>query len=82
MSVYDKLSSLGITLPPVAAPAAAYVPFVRTGNLVFLSGHIAKKTARSGPASSARTSAPKKASRPRAPLPSTCSARCMRPWAT
>ncbi|MCR8961431.1 RidA family protein [Variovorax sp. S2] len=43
MSVYDKLSSLGITLPPVAAPAAAYVPFVRTGNLVFLSGHIAKK---------------------------------------
>jgi len=43
MSVYDKLSSLGITLPPVAVPAAAYVPFVRTGNLVFLSGHIAKK---------------------------------------
>jgi len=43
MSVYDKLSQLGIQLPPVAAPAAAYVPFVRTGNLVFLSGHIAKK---------------------------------------
>ena len=43
MSVYDKLSSLGITLPPVAVPAAAFVPFVRTGNLVFLSGHIAKK---------------------------------------
>jgi enamine deaminase RidA (YjgF/YER057c/UK114 family) len=43
MSVYDKLSELGITLPPVAAPAAAYVPFVQTGNLVFLSGHIAKK---------------------------------------
>ena len=43
MSVYDKLSQLGITLPPVAVPAAAYVPFVRTGNLVFLSGHIAKK---------------------------------------
>jgi enamine deaminase RidA (YjgF/YER057c/UK114 family) len=30
-------------LPPVAVPAAAYVPFVRTGSLVFLSGHIAKK---------------------------------------
>ena len=30
-------------MPPVATPAAAYVPFVRTGNLVFLSGHIAKK---------------------------------------
>lgn len=43
MSVYDTLSQLGITLPPVAVPAAAYVPFVRTGNLVFLSGHIAKK---------------------------------------
>jgi enamine deaminase RidA (YjgF/YER057c/UK114 family) len=42
MSVYDKLKELGITLPPVATPAAAYVPFVRTGNLVFLSGHIAK----------------------------------------
>ena len=43
MSIYDKLTQLGITLPPVATPAAAYVPFVRTGNLVFLSGHIAKK---------------------------------------
>ena len=43
MSVYDKLQDLGITLPPVATPAAAYVPFVRTGNLVFLSGHIARK---------------------------------------
>jgi enamine deaminase RidA (YjgF/YER057c/UK114 family) len=43
MSVYDTLKSLNITLPPVAVPAAAYVPFVQTGNLVFLSGHIAKK---------------------------------------
>ncbi len=43
MSVYDKLKELGITLPPVATPAAAYMPFVQTGNLVFLSGHIAKK---------------------------------------
>jgi enamine deaminase RidA (YjgF/YER057c/UK114 family) len=43
MSVYDRLQSLGITLPPVAVPAAAYVPFVQTGKLVFLSGHIAKK---------------------------------------
>ena len=42
MSVYDRLKSLGIDLPPVAVPAAAYVPFVQTGNLVFLSGHIAK----------------------------------------
>ena len=43
MSVYDKLQDLGITLPPLATPAAAYVPFVRTGNLVFISGHIARK---------------------------------------
>ncbi|HEX5391346.1 MAG TPA: RidA family protein [Burkholderiaceae bacterium] len=43
MSVYDQLNALAITLPPVAVPAAAYVPFVQTGKLVFLSGHIAKK---------------------------------------
>ena len=43
MSVYNKLSELGIELPPVSVPAAAYVPFVQTGKLVFLSGHIAKK---------------------------------------
>ena len=43
MSIYDKLAELNITLPPVAAPAAAYVPFVQTGNLVFLSGHIARQ---------------------------------------
>ena len=43
MSVYDKLAQLGITLPPVSTPAAAYVPFVQTGKLVFLSGHIARK---------------------------------------
>jgi enamine deaminase RidA (YjgF/YER057c/UK114 family) len=43
MSIYDKLTALHITLPPVAIPAAAYVPFVQTGKLVFLSGHVAKK---------------------------------------
>jgi enamine deaminase RidA (YjgF/YER057c/UK114 family) len=43
MSVYDKLSALNITLPPVSVPAAAYLPYVQTGNLVFLSGHIARK---------------------------------------
>ena len=42
-SVYDRLQQLGIQLPPVAIPAAAYVPFVQTGSLVFLSGHIAKR---------------------------------------
>ncbi|MFZ5525463.1 MAG: RidA family protein [Pseudomonadota bacterium] len=43
MSITQRLTDLGITLPPVATPAAAYLPFMRTGNLVFLSGHIAKK---------------------------------------
>ena len=31
MSLYDKLQQLGIQLPPVSTPAAAYVPFVQTG---------------------------------------------------
>jgi enamine deaminase RidA (YjgF/YER057c/UK114 family) len=43
MSVYARLKELGIELPPLAIPAAAYVPFVRTGHLVFISGHIAKR---------------------------------------
>jgi enamine deaminase RidA (YjgF/YER057c/UK114 family) len=43
MTVAARLKALGITLPPVSVPAAAYVPFVRSGNLVFLSGHIARK---------------------------------------
>ncbi len=42
-TIAERLAALGITLPAVAIPAAAYVPFVRTGNLVFISGHIAKK---------------------------------------
>ncbi|NCT96402.1 MAG: RidA family protein [Comamonadaceae bacterium] len=43
MSALAKLKQLGITLPPVATPAAAYVPFVQTGQLVFISGNIARK---------------------------------------
>jgi enamine deaminase RidA (YjgF/YER057c/UK114 family) len=43
MSVYEKLRALSISLPQVSPPAAAYVPYVRSGNQVFLSGHIAKK---------------------------------------
>ena len=43
MSVDARLKSLGIELPPLAAPAAAYLPFMQTGSLVYLSGHIAKK---------------------------------------
>jgi enamine deaminase RidA (YjgF/YER057c/UK114 family) len=43
MSIQERLQNLGISLPAVAIPAAAYVPFVRSGKLVFISGHIAKK---------------------------------------
>jgi enamine deaminase RidA (YjgF/YER057c/UK114 family) len=43
MSVYEKLKSLAITLPGVTPPVAAFVPFLRSGNLIFISGHIAKK---------------------------------------
>ena len=43
MSVYDTLQSLGITLPAVATPAAAYLPYVQSGDLLFVSGHISKR---------------------------------------
>lgn len=43
MSIAATLQRLGIELPPVAVPAAAYVPYVQTGKLVFVSGHIAKQ---------------------------------------
>jgi enamine deaminase RidA (YjgF/YER057c/UK114 family) len=44
MSTIDaKLQQLGITLPALAAPAAAYLPYVRSGNLLFVSGHISKR---------------------------------------
>jgi enamine deaminase RidA (YjgF/YER057c/UK114 family) len=42
MTVQERLQALGIALPPVAVPAAAYLPYVRSGDLVFLSGHIAR----------------------------------------
>ena len=43
MTIAQRLADLGITLPAVATPAAAYAPYARTGDLVFLSGHIAKR---------------------------------------
>ena len=47
-TVYERLKALQITLPDVPVPVvegydAAFVPFVRTGNLVYLSGRLAKK---------------------------------------
>ena len=38
-----RLKELGIELPQPAAPVANYVPYTVSGNLVFISGHIAKK---------------------------------------
>ena len=40
MSIKDKLAELGLTLPEAALPVAAYVPAVRTGNLVFTAGQL------------------------------------------
>jgi enamine deaminase RidA (YjgF/YER057c/UK114 family) len=42
VSVYEKLKALNISLPEVTQPVTAFVPFVRSGNLLFVSGHIAK----------------------------------------
>ncbi|HXR14935.1 MAG TPA: RidA family protein [Terriglobales bacterium] len=42
MSIYEKLDALHIKLPELTPPVAAFVPFLRTGNLLFVSGHIAK----------------------------------------
>lgn len=48
MTVYERLKELQITLPDVPPPVvdgyvASFVPFVRTGNLVYVSGRLAKK---------------------------------------
>lgn len=39
-SPLDRLSALGLELPAAAAPVANYVPYVRTGNLLFISGQL------------------------------------------
>ncbi len=38
-----KIESLGFTLPPSPSPKGNYMPFVKSGNLVFLSGHLPQK---------------------------------------
>ncbi len=43
MSVYERLKQLDITLPDASVPAAAYLMSRQSGNLVYLSGHIAKQ---------------------------------------
>ena len=36
----DRLAALGLMLPPVTAPVAAYVPALRTGAYVYVSGQV------------------------------------------
>ena len=43
MTAYEKLEELQIPLPVAEAADAAFVPTVRTGNLLFISGHLAKR---------------------------------------
>jgi enamine deaminase RidA (YjgF/YER057c/UK114 family) len=43
MNPYDRLKSLGIALPAPVTPVAAFVMAARSGDLVFVSGHIARK---------------------------------------
>jgi enamine deaminase RidA (YjgF/YER057c/UK114 family) len=43
MSVYEKLDALHIAIPRLPPPVATFAPFLCTGNLLFLSGHIAKQ---------------------------------------
>jgi enamine deaminase RidA (YjgF/YER057c/UK114 family) len=43
MSVDDRLAELGIVLPAITAPVANYVSTRRSGNLLFVSGHVSKR---------------------------------------
>ena len=40
MSIREKLSEIGLSLPTAAAPLAAYVPAIKSGNLVFTAGQL------------------------------------------
>lgn len=40
MSVYKRLAELGLELPPAPKPVAAYIPWVRSGNLIYTSGQV------------------------------------------
>ena len=48
MKIEEKLKEMGLELPEIPKPVANYVPAVRTGNLLFLSGHGPEKSIPSG----------------------------------
>ncbi|TYC63296.1 RidA family protein [Rhodobacterales bacterium] len=48
MTIEVRLEKLGIALPEAAAPAANYVPFVKTGNQLFISGQLPMKDGKLG----------------------------------
>lgn len=46
MNIYEKLAELGVVLPVMKSPGAAYVQHVHAGPLIFVSGHIARRDGR------------------------------------
>lgn len=46
MTPEEKLESLGLTLPPAPKPVGSYLPYVRTGNLIFISGQLPSRKGR------------------------------------
>lgn len=73
--VYERLKALQITLPDLQPPVAdgyvaAFVPFVQTGNLVYLAGRLAKKMASFGRAKWGRKLPHSREKKPHAALPS------------
>ncbi len=69
-AIEQTLASLGITLPTPVAPVANYVPYVVTGNLVFISGPGSVRGRQSGLCRQA-SSAPAASSPPRPASPAT-----------
>ena len=45
-TIDNRLAALGVALPPAAAPAGSYVPFMRSGNLLFTAGQLPLKDGR------------------------------------
>jgi hypothetical protein len=72
MSIEDKLTELGITLPEAPAAVAAYQPWIRTGNLIFTSGQLPWRDGEIAFAGKLGAEVPMKtATKPRANAPST-----------